>query len=406
MEDSTEVPKYFICPISLEIMKDPVTTVSGITYDRESIEHWLYKSNNMICPVTKQPLPRDSDLIPNHTLRRLIKAWCAGNAANGIEPIPSPKPPLSRFYVINLIRDLSFPNLQMKTLQKLEALALENERNRILMVEAGLGKGLISFITSCYEKRETNGLEEALSLFHLVRTPLGKSRGPLTESNEIIESLMWVFGCDRLHDNVVIKSQAAYALRVIIQKANPGMLESLKPDFFKNMLSHIGELGNTCRKGLNSLLCVLLDACPWGRNRVWMVESGAVVDLIEVEIRSPEKKTTELVLGILYHLCSCADARAQLLSHTAGIAVLTRPILKVSSMADDRALSIIWLISKYCGTNEVVEEMLRVGTVAKLCMVMQENCAPHLKENAREILMTHSDVWNDSLSLDVSTLTR
>ncbi|PIM97295.1 Ubiquitin--protein ligase [Handroanthus impetiginosus] len=406
MDDNIEVPKYFICPISLEIMKDPVTAVTGITYDRESIEHWLYTSNNTICPLTKQPLPRDSDLTPNHTLRRLIKAWCASNAANGVQPIPSPKPPLSKFHAVNLIRDLSFPDLQMKTLQKLEALALENERYWVLMVGAGLGTGLISFIISCYEKRETRGLEEALSLLYLVRTPLGKSGGPLTENDEIIKSMMWVLVCDCLRDNVVVKSQAAYALRVIFQKANPRMLESLKPDFFKNILSHLGEFGNICRKGLNSLLYVLLDACPWGRNRVWMVESGAVFDLIEVEIRSQEKKTTELVLGILYHLCSCADGRAQLLSHTAGIAVITRPILKVSSMVDDRALSIIWLISKYCGTNEVAEEMLRVGTVAKLCMVMQANYAPHLKENAREILMTHSDVWNVSLSLYVSTLTR
>ncbi|PIN24756.1 Ubiquitin--protein ligase [Handroanthus impetiginosus] len=346
-----------------DIGSNPVTNVSGITYDRESIDHWLYKSNNKTCP-----------------------------------------PHLGKFHVINLIGDLSFPDLQMKTQKKLEAFALENERNWALMFEAGLGKGLISFIISCYEKRESKGLEEALSLFYLFRTPLGKSRGPLAENDEIIKSLMPVSGCDCLRDNVVVKSQAAYAPRVIFQKANPRMLESLKPDFLKNILSHLGELGNICQKGLNSLLHVLLHTCPWGRNRVWMVESGTLFDLIEAEIRSPEKKTTELVLGILYHLCSCADGRAQLLRHKAGIAVVTRPILKVSSMADDRALSIIWLLSKYCGTNEVVEEMLRVGTVAKLSMLMQANCAPHLKENAREILMTHSGVWNGSLSLYVSTL--
>jgi hypothetical protein len=70
--DDIEVPYYFICPISLQIMKDPVTAITGITYDRESIEHWLFISKNTTCPVTKQPLPRDSGLTPNHTLRRLI----------------------------------------------------------------------------------------------------------------------------------------------------------------------------------------------------------------------------------------------------------------------------------------------------------------------------------------------
>ncbi|KAI3472295.1 hypothetical protein Pfo_030119 [Paulownia fortunei] len=393
--DNTEVPAYFICPISLEIMKDPVTAISGITYDRESIEHWLFKRNNTTCPVTKQPLPRDSDLTPNHTLRRLIQAWCSVNATNGIDRIPTPKAPLSKIYVINLIRDLCLPDLQTKTLQKMEALAVENDRNRVFMVEAGLAKALISFIISCYDKRQTEGLEEALSLFYLVRTSLGQSGGPLTENEEIIESLMWVLGGDCLFDNVVVKSHAAYALKVVIQKANPSMLDRLKPEFFKSILSILRE-GSISQQGMNSLLHALLEACPWGRNRVVMVESGAVLDLVEVEMRCGDKKTTELVLGILYHLCSCADGRAQLLNHTAGIAVVTRGILKVSPMADDRALFIIWLISKYSGTNGVLQEMLRVGTVAKLCMVMQANCASHLKEKAKEILRTHSDVWKDS----------
>lgn len=45
--DEIEVPKYFICPISLQIMKDPVTTITGITYDRDSIEHWLFTNKAM-----------------------------------------------------------------------------------------------------------------------------------------------------------------------------------------------------------------------------------------------------------------------------------------------------------------------------------------------------------------------
>ncbi|GMJ03356.1 plant U-box 23 [Hibiscus trionum] len=86
--DDIEVPTYFICPISLQIMKDPVTAATGITYDRESIEHWLLTCKNTTCPVTQQPLPPDSDLTPNHTLRRLIQAWCIDNASLGVDRIP------------------------------------------------------------------------------------------------------------------------------------------------------------------------------------------------------------------------------------------------------------------------------------------------------------------------------
>lgn len=137
-----------------------------------------------------------------------------------------------------------------------------------------------------------------------------------------------------------------------------------------------------------------------------MIEAGAVFELIELELNIPEKKTTELILGILFHLCSCADGRAQLLNHAAGVAVITRRILNVSNTADDRAILIISVISKYSGTNGVQQEMLRVGTVVKLCMVLQADCAVHLKDKAREILRTHFDVWKDSPCIDLPTLTR
>ncbi|GKV29751.1 hypothetical protein SLEP1_g38650 [Rubroshorea leprosula] len=131
-----EVPNYFICPISLQIMKDPVTVITGITYDRDSIEHWLFTTRNNTCPVTKQPLPRNSDLTPNHTLRRLIQAWCTENASLGVDRIPTPKSSLDRFYVRKLLKDLEDPQLQMKTLRQLELYAAENERNRYLHCES------------------------------------------------------------------------------------------------------------------------------------------------------------------------------------------------------------------------------------------------------------------------------
>ena len=37
--------KSFRCPISNEFMTDPVTTESGHTYDRQSIERWLQENN-------------------------------------------------------------------------------------------------------------------------------------------------------------------------------------------------------------------------------------------------------------------------------------------------------------------------------------------------------------------------
>lgn len=108
--DEVEIPQYFLCPISLMIMKDPVTTVTGITYDRESIEVWLVTAEEdmaVTCPVTKQNLPRDIELLtPNHMLRRLIQAWCIANASNGIDRIPTPKYPLDKSHMLRLVRQV------------------------------------------------------------------------------------------------------------------------------------------------------------------------------------------------------------------------------------------------------------------------------------------------------------
>ncbi|EOY31543.1 Plant U-box 22-like protein [Theobroma cacao] len=102
--DEIDVLLFFIYLVSLEIMKDLVTVSTEITYDRESIEKWLFSGKNTTCPVTKQVIV-DCDLTPNHTLKRLIQSWCMLNASHGIERIPTPKPPISKAQITKLLND-------------------------------------------------------------------------------------------------------------------------------------------------------------------------------------------------------------------------------------------------------------------------------------------------------------
>lgn len=48
------IPHHFLCPITQDIMQDPVKTVDGMTYDRPAIERWL--SLNSTSPLTGLPL--------------------------------------------------------------------------------------------------------------------------------------------------------------------------------------------------------------------------------------------------------------------------------------------------------------------------------------------------------------
>ncbi|GER55985.1 U-box domain-containing protein [Striga asiatica] len=67
----------FTCPISLEIMGDPVTISTGHTYDRKSIAKWL-NSGNRTCPKTGERLV-SAELVPNLAVKRLIAQWCQEN---------------------------------------------------------------------------------------------------------------------------------------------------------------------------------------------------------------------------------------------------------------------------------------------------------------------------------------
>ncbi|XVE96287.1 hypothetical protein REPUB_Repub02eG0208100 [Reevesia pubescens] len=406
MKDNIEVPTYFICPISLQIMKDPVTAITGITYDRDSIEQWLRKGKNTSCPVTQQPLPKDYDLTPNHTLRRLIQAWCTENASLGVDRIPTPKPSLDKFHFLKLIKELQRPDSKMKALKELDFLAAKNEKNRTYMVKAGVPKAMLSFIVNCFKEDCINGVEEALSVLFFIRIPSSEAKLFPKENDQIIKSLIWVLGCE-FKTHVMVKSHAVLVLKTIIKTASSTLLERLEPKFFE-MIVGVLKQGTTriTQKGMNSALHVLLDACPWGRNRLMMVEAGAVSMLIELELGSPEKRTTELILGILFHLCSCADGRAEFLSHKGGLAMVTKRILRVSPASDDRAVLILSLISKFSATNLVVHEMLDVGTVTKLLMLLQVDCAAYLKGKAKEILRSHSDEWQKFPCINKTLLTR
>jgi U-box domain len=66
---SMNIPPEFTCPITLELMIDPVIASDGHTYERKDIEAWLASNNKS--PKTNLPLP-DKRLIPNIALRQII----------------------------------------------------------------------------------------------------------------------------------------------------------------------------------------------------------------------------------------------------------------------------------------------------------------------------------------------
>lgn len=66
----------YICPITQEIMFEPVVAKDGFTYEREAIEDHL--SRNHTSPITNEPLV-DASLVSNNCLRSMIQAFLETN---------------------------------------------------------------------------------------------------------------------------------------------------------------------------------------------------------------------------------------------------------------------------------------------------------------------------------------
>jgi len=67
-----EVPAEFVCPITMEIMEDPVIATDGHAYEKEAIESWFEKSDRS--PKTNEPLA-STLLVRSHTLRAIINDY-------------------------------------------------------------------------------------------------------------------------------------------------------------------------------------------------------------------------------------------------------------------------------------------------------------------------------------------
>ncbi|GMH25827.1 hypothetical protein Nepgr_027670 [Nepenthes gracilis] len=66
-------PERFRCPLSKQLMRDPVIIATGQTYDRHFIQGWL-KAGNRTCPVTQQVLSHTL-LTPNTLVMEMISEW-------------------------------------------------------------------------------------------------------------------------------------------------------------------------------------------------------------------------------------------------------------------------------------------------------------------------------------------
>ncbi|CAE7230209.1 PUB51 [Symbiodinium pilosum] len=70
--ESITLPPDCSCPITQDLMADPVVAADGKSYERRAIEQWL--QSHSTSPLTNLPLENDA-LIPNTALKSVIQEF-------------------------------------------------------------------------------------------------------------------------------------------------------------------------------------------------------------------------------------------------------------------------------------------------------------------------------------------
>ncbi|VVB12803.1 unnamed protein product [Arabis nemorensis] len=193
------IPADFRCPITLELMRDPVVVSTGQTYDRESIDLWIQSGHNT-CPKTGQIL-KHTNLIPNRALKNLIVMWCRdqkipfelyGEGGSG-EPAPCKEAEeFTRMMVSFLIDKLSARSAVAESsngvVSELRALAKSDSVARACIAEAGAIPKLVRYLSSESPSLQINAVTTILNLSILEqnKTRIMETDGAL---NGVIEVL-------------------------------------------------------------------------------------------------------------------------------------------------------------------------------------------------------------------------
>jgi len=332
--EAAAVPEQFLCPISSEIMRDPVVLASGQTYDRRFIQEWL-SAGNRTCPQTQQVLS-NTILIPNHLVRSMISQWCTDN---GITLPP----------VENQEEDL-VTNNERKTFSKIfERIAsssnLSEQREAIKDLR---------LLTKCNSSLRAAIGEKPDSISQMISTV---SNPELENNAEVLEDIVTTILNLSIHEsNKKIIGDDPLAIPFLIRTLQSGTMEARS-----NAAAAIFSLS-----ALNS-------------NKAKIGELGAMrhlVDLLEHGSMIAKKDAASAI----FNLCMLHENKSR--ATKSGVIDVTLKAIADDSLVDE-SLAILALLS---GDHETVEEIGETGGVASMLRVIKEDQCKRNKENAVAVL--------------------
>ncbi|KAG2317632.1 hypothetical protein Bca4012_068537 [Brassica carinata] len=389
------VPSFFKCPISLDVMRSPVSLCTGVTYDRASIQRWLDGGNNT-CPATMQIL-RTKEFIPNLTLQRLIKAW-----SDSVGRHTAASPPSS----------LRIPTME-EVNESLRRLSLEKDDDEI---RREIVSRIVRFAKDSDANRAFLAAKKELVPM-LVDSIAGGTRTTKTKiklvllSIKILDSIITKEGSeeDRKRLSNLMLANGGDALTSILLAIQRGSVESkiesvrvleVISSFDTQLIAERGEILTEMIKSISTesdptlieaSLSFLITIARSKRVRSKLIASKTIAKIEDILLTEEVTSVavTEKSLRLLETLSSKREGRSEICGGEGGRCVegVVRKLLKVSTTATEHAVTILWcLCYVFREDKRVVETVERSNGVTKLLMVIQSNCSPMVRQMAKDVI--------------------
>ncbi|CAM0912298.1 unnamed protein product [Alopecurus aequalis] len=357
------IPDEFRCPISLELMHDPVIVSSGQTYERSCIQKWL-DSGHKTCPKTQLPLTHTS-LTPNFVLKSLIAQWCE---ANGIE-LPKNKANCadkkavkSSDYdnagLISLMNRLRSVNQdeQRAAAGEIRLLAKRNVNNRICIAEAGAIPLLVNLLSSSDPRTQEHAVTALLNLsIH------ENNKASIVDSHaipKIVEVLKT--GSMEARENA---AATLFSLSVVDEnKVTIGAAGAIPP--------LINLLCDGSPRGKKDAATAIFNLCIYQGNKVRAVKAGIIIHLMNFLV-DPTGGMIDEALTLLAILAGNPEGKA-VITQSEPMPPLVEVIRTGSPRNRENAAAILWSLcsadaeqisaAKAAGGEDALKELSETGT--------------------------------------------
>ncbi|XP_058075790.1 U-box domain-containing protein 16 [Magnolia sinica] len=353
-------PVDFRCPISLDLMQDPVVVASGQTYDRASISRW-FGSGHATCPKTGQVLPH-SDLIPNLALKNLISSWCQERnipfktkpEENGavVNKAAKEATRMTALFLVGKLAESPLTDAANRIVHELRALAKTGSENRASIAEAGAIPLLVPLLGSDDPKLQVNAVT---ALFNL--SILEANKEAIMESNGAFDGLLGVLGSGATWE---AKENAAATVLSL------SAIHSYRKRFGKDSrvvgaLVDLVKVGPTSsrRDAFAAILNLAGDRDTVGR----FLEKG----LVELALTEAEKEeAAEEALAMLAAIAKTGGAEA--LAATEGVVTkLMKVLMNGSDRGKEHAAAALVAVSQKGGRG-VLEELACTPGIEKVLL--------------------------------------